>query len=271
MKAFHGKVAVKQFRLDQADFHIEHDMLLAGTYGEGEGTEFRGCTIGCHYQGDHSQAEAIDGLPEWYARLADTFFEGLELRDRGWWHKAWAQGVPVGFEDFDLVKARFLSYIMGKNADIVEALDIPHDIKTQVLEAIYQAKDVHDEAASNNGVVDELAARSAARAAKSAANSAAESAAKSAAWSAARLAKSARSAESAESAAWSANSAARSAKSAAWSEAWSAAESAESAAWSAKSAKSAAWSAESAAKSAEFKNNAEKIISLFQDAAMPTR
>ena len=234
MKAFHNQESVKQHRLDQADFHIAHHQLLAGTYGEGEGDNFKGCSIGCHYQGKHVKAETVDGLPEWYARLADTIFEGLPEDKRAWWHKAWVEAVPVGFESFDLVKAKFLIYLLDENLERVRSLDLPEELKQQVLSAIEQCRRVQVTALDNNGLVDDGPA---------AARAAARSAARSAEAAAARAA---------------ARSAARSAEAAA---AWAAARAAEAAAEAA-----AAWSAaDSAARSEAYIRYAEKIISLFSE------
>jgi hypothetical protein len=233
MKAFHNQESIKQFRLDQADFHIEHDQLLAGTYGEGKGTNFKGCSIGCHYGGDHNKAEEVDGLPEWYARLADTIFEGLPEEKQPWWHKAWFQAVPVGFSDFDLVKAKFLVYLLKEQLDLVESLDIGADLKDQVLDAIKGSLDFQATAVANGGRVDPEAAREA----------------RAAAWEAARAAEAASEARGA----WAA------ARAAAWAAAW---EAAWEAARAAARAEEAAWGAET---EASYTRQAEKIISLFEE------
>jgi hypothetical protein len=245
MKAFHNQESIKQFRLDQADFHIEHDQLLAGTYGEGVGQNFKGCSIGCHYRGDYKKAEEVDGLPEWYARLASAIFEGLPESKLAWWHKAWFDAVPVGFSDFDLVKAKFLVYLLEEQLDLVESLDIGADLKDQVLDAIKGSLDFQATAVANGGRVDpeaaweaEAAARAAARAAVWKAEAAARGAAQAAAW-AAEAAKAAWGA--AQAAAWAAE-AAKAAWGAAQAEAWV-----------------VAWAV------ASYTRQAEKIISLFGD------
>jgi hypothetical protein len=240
MKAYLDDPQLKKDFVREIKWHKDQDMISQGTYGEGVGDNWRGCAVGCSIHSlnrmkgkklstsNHKVYETYLGMPEWLARLEDGIFEGLPKDKAMEWPLRFAKAVPVGV-DLKAVKWKFCAYLLHENIDRVLNLDIPDELKTQVVNAIRGVLALHEEALKTGA---ESAAESAAW---SAARSAAESAARSA-WSAAR---------SAWSAAWSAESAARSAWSAAESAAWSAAESAARSA--ARSAESAAWAAESAA------------------------
>ncbi|SDW93886.1 hypothetical protein [Lysobacter enzymogenes] len=249
--SFRGDAALKAEHVAQAEHHAAADMLMSGTYGEGSGANFRGCSVGCfaheinpdEYGNWHETVAEARGLPEWLIRLQDSIFEGLGQDERAQFHVELAKRIPVGV-DLEPVKHRIavarIDRALATQRVALEAKH-PHGVHEaveQTIAALEVGRRAH-EAAAGGQSCDLWSARSAA-----------ESAARSAAWSAESAAWSAESAESAESAASAAWSAARSAaRSAAWS-AESAAWSAESAAWS---AASAAWSAaRSAARSAAW-------------------
>ena len=217
--AYKNKPALKKMFVAEVINHRKQDQLIKGTYGKENG-KFKGCAVGCgvhtlnmklgktYSYDDHSAYEKELGIPEWLARLEDTIFEGLPVKESKLWPEQFAKAIPVGV-GFKIVKWQFCAYLMKENIDRVLKLKISDELKEQVVSAIRQILELHEKSIKTG------------RSAESAAESA-ESAA-----------------ESAESAARSAKSAAGSAaRSAAWSAAWSAKSAAESAAWS------AAWSAE---------------------------
>ena len=266
MLSYNNDPEFKERAIKSAEHHAKADMLIKGQYGHVNGS-FKGCSVGCdaydifmeqgkdkdyindNIKSPHEITSKYFGVPEWLERCRDTFFENLE--DNTGWHVRFKQAIPAGVseERFNIVKSKFLLFILDENIERVNQLDISDDLKKKVVDAIKQCQGLH-QTVVNGGEWNESAAWSA------------RSAAESAAWSARSAAWSARSAAwSARSAAWSAESAVRSA----WS-ARSAAWSAESAVRSAWSARSAAWSAESAAWSAAFQQYADKLLELLEDA-----
>jgi hypothetical protein len=200
--SYHNNPEVKESLVARMQKHIELDELVQGATGENG----KGCTVWCALNnGDlkegynHEAFETRLGLPEWLAILQDSIFEGLKPEDAKQFSSDWPKAIPVG-KDLTPVKWKFCAFILQRNIERVLTLDIPEDLKKQVVDAISGVLELNKSAAKT-GVWDESAAESARSAAWSAAWSA-ESAARSAAWSAAW---------SAESAAWSAGSAARSA------------------------------------------------------------
>ena len=236
--SFKNDPTIKESLIQRMDKHIELDELVQKATGQ----DGKGCTVWCALNnGDlkagynHEAFESVLGLPEWLARLHDTIYEGLEVKDSKWFSKEWVRAVPVGV-NLDIIKWKFCVFILKENIERVLLLDIDEKLKKQIVDAIKQCLDVQEKAIET-GNWDGSAARSAVRSA----------------W-------------SAESAAWSARSAARSAGESAR----SAARSARSAAWSAaRSARSAAWSAgESAwsvARSAAYKRYANELLRLFRE------
>ncbi len=272
MKTFTKGIS-KSDMLAEVQKHRKADQILQGTYGRKNGT-WKGCAVACSLRSidilkgnelhteykNHKRYETDLGIPEWIARLEDTIFEGLPKDKALLWPEQFIKAIPENV-DLEPVKWKFTSYLMKENIERVLSLDLPFELKEEVVKSIRGVLSITDEAIKT-GVWDESAARSAESAARSAARSA-----RSAAW-------------SAWSASWSAWSAARSARSAAWSAwsaarsaAWSAARSAESAARSAaRSAESAAWSAWSAesaagsARSAAYEKHAKKLLALLRAA-----
>ena len=252
MLSYHNKPELKALAIKAAQHHADQDMLIKGTYGHIDGS-FKGCSVGCDAydimlaQGEskksinslisndpHQITSEYFGFPAWLEKLRDTLFEHLE--DNEGWHVSLKESIPVGVNQkrFDIVKARFLLFILNGNIDRVNSLDLPKDLKEEVIGSINQCAALHQTVIDGGEFP--------------------WSAVESAAWSAVESA--------VESAARSAGSAVRSAG--------SAVESAESAARSADSARSArsARSAESAAESARsvYETCADKLIELLKEA-----
>jgi len=104
MKAFHNSQQIKDDAIKLAQWHVDQDMLLAGTYGEGDHMQpdFRGCDVGCLYGGDHKLSEELHGIPVELTYLADYLFEELPEQKRSWWHVERLKAIPVG-ADLSLV------------------------------------------------------------------------------------------------------------------------------------------------------------------------
>ena len=212
LQSYNNDENLKKIFLEEIIKHRKADQIIQGTYGEENG-KWKGCAVGCsihslnirlgkkYSTSDHSVYEKELGIPEWLARLEDTIFEGLPIKDAKKWPEKFAKAIPVGV-NLEYIKWHFCAFLLKENIDRVLKLKISDELKEQVVKAINQVLSVHEKAIET-GKWNDSAAESAARSAESAAWNAAESAAR-----------------SAESAAWNA------AGSAAWSAAWSAARSA---------------------------------------------
>jgi hypothetical protein len=239
MTSFHNNQALKESMVKEIEKHRKADQILQGTYGVENG-KWKGCAVACSLRSldiiqgketktqydNHKRYETDLGIPEWLARLEDTIFENLPTNEALKWPTQFIKAIPVGV-DLDPVKWKFGAYLMKENIDRVRALNIPDELKIEVIDAIRKVLAVHQNAIKT-GVWDESAARSA----------------ETAAWSAAESAWSARSAETAALSAWSTwstESAGSAARSAAWSTRSDAVSAARSVARSAESAGSAAY------------------------------
>src|SRR5688572_23347118 len=105
-----AEVTARKIELvEAAKAHFKADMLVKGTYGEGEGEHFQGCSVGCLAHA-LSPKEAIPsfeihkrvadhyGYPEWLALLQDTIFEGLPNGPQGEnsrWHVQLAEAIAA--------------------------------------------------------------------------------------------------------------------------------------------------------------------------------
>jgi hypothetical protein len=230
-KSYHNDPAIKAFHVAQAKHHLAADMLVSGTYGEGNASNFRGCSIGCMAhdidpsRNDYHELVAEHaGWPEWLARLNDSIFEGLPEGERETFHVDLREAIPVGVDLEPVLHQLALrridrlielqTFALGKSGESVD------DVIQETLAALIQVRRCH-EAEIGGNICDWSAAESAAASAAESARSVRSE------WSAA--ARSVRLARSA------AESAVRSARSESKS-VWLAAESAWSAAWSGRSA-----------------------------------
>ena len=285
--SYHGSPAVKHFHVEQARRHLATGTLLAGTYGEGSGENFRACSVGCMAhdidptrKDFHAVVAEHAGWPEWLVRLNDAVFENLPSPERNTFHVKLREAVPVGVDlepVLHKLAIRRLDRLIAAQTKALEAKRAygVHEAIEKVIDALGKVRAYHSAYSAGSATYSAGSADSAAYSADSArsagysADSAAYSAARSAD-SAARSADSATySAGSAYSAAYSAYSAARSAACSAtysaYSAARSAAYSAYSAARSADSATySAAYSAYSAAYSAAWKQEAADLLEILR-------
>lgn len=198
MQAYTMGISKKDF-VAETKLHREMDAFISGTYREMDGDQFKGCAVGCAIQsinklkglnldnGDHSEFEAHLGIPEWLARLEDTFFENLPKEKSKDWPVNFAEAINEG-ADLDKIKVPFIIYLLKENLKTLDSLKVDKE-HTQVIAAIKQIREATEQmiAAHESGEEEKLsAARSAARSAESAARSAAWSAA----WSAESAARS---------------------------------------------------------------------------------
>ena len=197
--SYKGDKNLKEKFVKEIEKHRKADAIEQGTYGHQNGT-WKGCAVACSLRSlaiidgedlvtaynDHTLYETKLGIPEWIARLEDTLFEGLPVKDAKKWPEQFSKAIPVGI-NLEPIKWKFCAYLMKENIDRVLKLNITDELKKQVVDAIRGVLYVHENAIAS-GTWDESAAwsaRSAAWSARSEAWSAAESAAESAAWSAA--------------------------------------------------------------------------------------
>ena len=181
--------------------HRKADALERGHYGKENG-KWKGCAVACSLRSlailnkeklvveykDHKKlaVEILGGEQnEWLARLEDTIFEGLSVKESKQWPTQFSKATPVG-KNLEPIKWKFCTFILKENIDRVLTLEISDGLKKQVVDAIRGVFEIHEKAIQT-GKWDESVAESARSAAWSAAESAAESA-RSAAWSAARSA-----------------------------------------------------------------------------------
>jgi hypothetical protein len=251
MKAFETGVITKKEFVRELKKHQRADNFLRGTYWNGS----KGCAVGCSIESinrtkdlgitdfnAHREYPRLLGIPEWLARVEDTFFENMSPKRSKKWPVQFAEAIHEGA---DLEQAKHPFFVMVLEHALA-TIDKQKRVDAKSNPTL--AKAVADCRASVVAVRDLHKKRVAAEsAAWSAAESAAWSAAESAAWSAAESAAESAAWSAAESAAWSA------AESAAWSAAWSA-------------ARSAAWSAaRSAARSAAFDYYADRLLELLRE------
>lgn len=107
MLSYKNDPHLKAKAVKRAKFHRDQDLLIAGTYGEFGGGNFRGCSVGCDAYditgnvgnyGPHRVTADYYGLPLWLERLRDTLFEGLPAPDRYDFHLQYKEAIPVGVD-----------------------------------------------------------------------------------------------------------------------------------------------------------------------------
>src|SRR3990167_11459956 len=153
--AYKNKPALKKMFVAEVINHRKQDQLIKGTYGKENG-KFKGCAVGCgvhtlnmklgktYSYDDHSAYEKELGIPEWLARLEDTIFEGLPVKESKKWVLDFAQAVPIG-KNLEPIKWKFCAFILKENIDRVLILKIDDDLKKQVVDAIRGVLNVHEE------------------------------------------------------------------------------------------------------------------------------
>ena len=203
--AYHGDPAIKLKHVGRMRAHQEADEIIHGTYWKNG----KGCAIGCTvHSPEHKAYETELGMPEWFAWLEDTIFEGMSQKASCRFPMRLLSAIPVGFAEWDRLYHEFCAHSLS-NVCRFDRTAFP-DVAAAV-DAIVRLHEQMTESDDQAWSAARLAAESAARlAAESAALSGAESA-----WSAA-LSAAHSAALSARSAAWAVRSAAWAARSAAY-------------------------------------------------------
>lgn len=168
MQAYLCDPKLKDDFIKEIEWHQQQDAIVQRTYGKGSGKNWRGCAVGCSIRSlnrlkhkrirtnDHAAYETELGIPEWLAHLEDTIFEGLPADKAKEWPSRFSKAIPVG-ADLQPVKYQFCSFILTQNIQHVLKLDIPDDLKDQVVTSIRGVLDLH-QAALRTGIWDEAAA-----------------------------------------------------------------------------------------------------------------
>jgi hypothetical protein len=121
--AFHNKVMLKTRLLREIIRHRKADAIIRGTYGVGEGKEWKGCALGCALHSlnliSESDAPTNDpsryltelGIPDSIARLEDQIFEGLPEAKAKLWPERFTKAIRVG-ADLSLTTPQFMVWLM---------------------------------------------------------------------------------------------------------------------------------------------------------------
>jgi hypothetical protein len=188
MQAYLSDPKLKKDFVNEIRKHQKADQIIQGTYGEGSNGDWKGCAVGCSIHSlnrlhgksfstsNHKIYETELGIPEWLARLEDTIFEGLSVKEAKKWPLRFSTAIPVG-ANLEPVKWKFTVFILSRSIERVLTLDISDELKEEVVSSIRGVLKLHEDSIKNAAA--ESAARSAWSAAESAARSA-ESAARSA-------------------------------------------------------------------------------------------
>jgi len=121
--AYKGDKELKDKFIKELEWHAKQDAFLQGTYGKGQGDNFRGCAVGCGVNSlnringtnldtdSHKAYEDMLGIPETLAHLEDRIFEGLPAKDAKKWPLQFANAIPVG-ADLSMVVPKFMVWLM---------------------------------------------------------------------------------------------------------------------------------------------------------------
>jgi hypothetical protein len=231
--AFTNCEHTKKSAIALAQYHFDADAYIKGSYGEGEGTDFRGCSVGCMASGNHKDYVRLFNIDPRIAYVSDVIFEGLPNGEHKDWTLQLFKAIPEGADTIKIY-AQFMAKVLRRAAKhdssgSCEAVAKLHDL---VLQDIVVQGDWAAAWAAALAASDASDASAAARAAAWAAASAAAWDARAAAWDAwdaraaawdAAWAAASDAAWDARAAAWDARAAAWDARAAAWDAAWAAA------------------------------------------------
>jgi len=157
MLSFQGRPGEKQRVLEQLQAHYQADEIIQGAYWE----EGKGCAVGCIlHSADHLEFETRFNIPEWFAKLIDSIFEGLPNEKAKLFPIDVWKAIPEGV-DLEPVKWKFCVFLMEESLERVRSLEIKKELKIEVLSAIVKVKEALDKVIKA-GQWNESAARSAA-------------------------------------------------------------------------------------------------------------
>lgn len=121
--AFNNDNELKSALVALAKQHREKDEYTAGSYGEKQGSTFKGCSVGCTIYdlnllkntkieySNHSELAKALGIPVFIARIQDCIFEGLPESHRYTWTERLFTAINVG-SDLSSVMPKFLKVIL---------------------------------------------------------------------------------------------------------------------------------------------------------------
>ncbi len=128
MRAFTNTVENKTQAVKAAKTHRKLDMLIQGTYANGSGKSFKGCSVGCTYEPFrkefkdldlHKISEPVHGIPEELTRLRDNIFERLSAEDAKDWHVNFTTSISVG-ADLSNVINKFMYWLMTDKNGVIK-------------------------------------------------------------------------------------------------------------------------------------------------------
>ena len=105
--------------------HRKADQIIQGTYGTGNGDEWKGCAVGCAIRSlnikkgmnlnvsSHIVYEDQFGIPVVLARLEDRIFEGLSVENCKTWPENFMYAIPVN-TDLSLVWPKFAVWLLNE-------------------------------------------------------------------------------------------------------------------------------------------------------------
>lgn len=119
MLTFNNDPALKVKLLAEGRHHLEADMLQKGTYGEGEGENFKDCSVGCYFKGNHQQSLSDFQISPRVTYFADSMFERLPDPANKLWHVEWVEAIPVGASEaqINLVMDRLQLFVLKQKAE----------------------------------------------------------------------------------------------------------------------------------------------------------
>lgn len=195
MQTYKNDPKLKRMVVKEMEEHRKQDQFIQGDYSRTNG-KFSGCAVGCaidsfnrklgtfYGYADHTAFEETIEVPEYFAHLADSIYEGIPLDEASKFAVDFFKAIPEGVsgKQMDVVRWKFNLFILDDVKDTVKSLkDIKVVLKKELLSAIKGSIKVNEEAIKT-GEWDDDKANAAARAAWAAAW-AAEMAASNVSWS----------------------------------------------------------------------------------------
>ncbi len=156
MLSYNSDPNLKKMMVSEMEAHEKADAIVQGMYGETKDGKWRGYTVSCAIRSlnlkfgknlstsDHEVYETELGIPKWLAKLEDSIFEGLPVEKSKSWPKRFLSAVPVG-KDLQPLKWKFCAFILKENIERVLTLDIPKELKKQVVDSVRGVLNLHEQ------------------------------------------------------------------------------------------------------------------------------
>lgn len=177
--AYKGDQQLKEKFIKELEWHAKQDAFLQGTYGEGEGDDFKGCAVGCGVNSlnringtnldndSHDVYENMLGIPKALAHLEDHIFEGLPTPLAKEWPLQFANAIQVG-ADLSMVIPKLMAWLMKDLKKYTQPLSEQRKALQRVRK-LYERRIAGDEVSDQEfAYAADAAARAAARAADAA-------------------------------------------------------------------------------------------------------